>query len=155
MSFAIQIDVSDLKPMQKAIKRLAELDFSDLMGNLASEVESQTRERISETKRGPDGRLWKKWSKKYAGSKHGPPSHEPHPGERIRSGIHSILYLEGNLLDSIQSDTAGPMEFEVGSNMIYARRQQADRPFIGLGKRDREDLVDMAEVWLERAFHGV
>lgn len=122
-------------------ERFANLE--PLLEAVGAEVESQTRRRLAEEKRGPDGEPWPAWSAAYAAGRH---------------GGHSLLRSEGGLLDSIRHE-AGPEEAVIGSNLVYAAIHQfggADagqalpaRPYLGLAAEDEADLAALLESWAE------
>lgn len=122
-------------------ERFAHLE--PLLEAVGAEVESQTRRRLAEEKRGPDGEPWPPWSAAYAAGRH---------------GGHSLLRGEGGLLDSIRHE-AGPEEAVIGSNLVYAAIHQFGgaeagqalpaRPYLGLAAADEADLAALLESWAE------
>lgn len=124
--------------------------FSGAAGNRLLEavgaiVESQTRRRISDEKTTPQGKKWEKWSDEYAASKHGADKgHAPHPGELRESQGHSLLVLDGGLLDSIQFLATGT-EVEVGSNLVYANRQNAQRQYLGVSRSNEKEIIEIID----------
>lgn len=142
---AISVEFDDLGSIGEVVDALGlfvDFDRTDLLEALASEVESQTRRRISDEKTSPDGVAWPEWSEGYAGSRHGPTrSHRPHPGALRESGGHSLLVLSGDLLDSVTSEVSGD-EVVVGSNLVYAATHQYGRPEDGIPKREFVGLSD-------------
>lgn len=143
-------DGGSLRRMDQRIQKLAQLDMEALLQGIGAEAESQTRRRIQEEKRGPDGVEWDEWSEAYAKSKHGQRGHEPHPGELTSSGGHTLLQLDGGLLDSIQYEVFAS-EVRVGSNLVYAAPNQAQRPFLGLSPSNTDDIQQLVTDFLEEA----
>lgn len=141
-------DDGSLRRMDQRIQRLAQLDLEELLEGIGAEAETQTRRRIQEEKRGPDGVEWPDWSENYAKSKHGQRGHEPHPGELRSSGGHTLLQLDGGLLDSIQYEVFAS-EVRVGSNLVYAAPNQAQRPFLGLSPENEGDIEQLVKDFLE------
>lgn len=140
----INIDLRGLEIANHALDLVESIGNNvDLFELIGSEVESQTRRRIQEEKTGPDGKEWKPWSKKYAASQHGNTgTHAPHPDELRRSGGHSLLQLDGGLLDSIQYQ-ALPGRVLVGSNLVYAGPNQASRPFLGVSRENEDEIESL------------
>lgn len=130
-----------LKAINLAMLRLSSLRTGELLETVGSEVESQTRLRITETKQAPDGTEWADWSEGYAASKHGE-GHNPHPGSLRSASGHDILQLSGELRDSIQSQVEGD-EVVVGSNKVYSSVQQEEREFLGLSSQDGKDIEQL------------
>jgi phage gpG-like protein len=58
MSFAIEVDVSDLDAAMKKLRPIFDFAPGDLMSTLGAIGESQTRRRISEEKTSPSGEAW-------------------------------------------------------------------------------------------------
>lgn len=93
----------------RAIGRLNDAELSTLMYEVGALVEDQTKLRIDEEKRAPDGQPWGPWSEAYDNTRN--------------HAKHSLLVGEGNLRDSVQNYTTG-LEAVVGSNLIYAAVHQ-------------------------------
>lgn len=135
--------------MREFSRTLSKAGGRVLLEAVGAIVESQTRRRISDEKTAPDGKKWEEWSEGYAASKHGADAaHDPHPGALRESQGHSLLELDGGLLDSIQFLITGE-EVEVGSNLKYARRQNAQRPFLGLSKDNEREVVEIIDDFLD------
>jgi phage gpG-like protein len=155
MSVGISIDDGgSLSRIDSRLRALSSLNVRDILEGVGAEVESQTRRRIQEEKRSPDGVDWPEWSSKYAGSQHGASSHEPHEGSLREAGGHSMLQLRGDLLDSIQYQLEGD-DVLVGSNLAYAATQQfgrgniPPREFLGLSNENRDDIERMLTSYLD------
>lgn len=135
--------------MREFSRTLSKAGGRVLLEAVGAIVESQTRRRIADEKTAPDGKKWEEWSEAYAASKHGADdSHEPHPGALRESQGHSLLVLDGGLLDSIQFLVTGE-EVQVGSNLEYARRQNAQRPFLGLSRDNEREVVEIIDDFLD------
>lgn len=142
MSAAVNISLAGFDALDALIDKFAGLDTSDLLDSFGAEMESQTHERLQETKQSPDGDDWESWWDSYAQTRH---------------SNHSLLMGEGDLDDSIQYlvESGG---VEVGSNVAYAAthqfgdedRGQVARPYLGVSDDDEVDLVNVAEVWLAK-----
>ncbi|MGR3485486.1 MAG: phage virion morphogenesis protein [Paracoccaceae bacterium] len=108
---------------------------------VAELVAAQTKIRIDEEKRAPDGTAWPAWSAGYAAT---------------RRAHHSLLLGEGELQEAIIpyviGDTIG-----VGTNLIYAASHQFGsrdgrtpaREFLGLSDENRDEIEELAQDWFE------
>lgn len=149
MSIGITIDTGSLEALDARIRKLAHFELTTLLEGIGAELESQTRRRIEEEKTGPDGTPWKDWSESYASKKHGRRGHEPHQGELREADGHSLLRLNGDLLDSIAFEVdLWVHEVIWGSNLIYAAPNQATRPFLGISDSNRDDLQRIVDDFL-------
>ncbi len=137
----VELDQADLARFQRLLDRLMNAKPSDLLEQLAGAVETQTRERIADTKQAPHGTPWPAWKPAYAATRN--------PGQ-------SLLQGEGDLLDSITAEVHGDTA-EVGSNLVYAATQQFGdpdrgipaRPYLGVSRRDMTALEALTEHWAE------
>jgi phage gpG-like protein len=128
---AMEIDLREYGRLQRAIVGLSQARFHGLMDAIGTEVESQTRRRIDDEKRSHDGKDWKDWSREYA---------------KTRGPQHSLLVGEGHLRDSTTHNVvAGGLELEVGSNLVYAGVHQKTRPYLGLSRRDEDDVLGVVD----------
>lgn len=143
----LNFDLSALDGLEGRINRLAGFDRADLFDQIGAVLESSTRERIGETKRGPLGEVWPAWSPDYAATRR--------PG-------HSLLVGEQSLLDSIQA-VSNSEQARVGSNMIYAARQHFGdddgagipaRPYLGISDQDELDIKDLVTGFLGDSLDG-
>lgn len=134
-------NLAGLLPARRALDRLSQLRTERLLDLLGSELESQTRRRLTEEKTAPDGSEWDEWSESYA-------ARRPAKG--------GLLELEGNLVDSITYQV-GHDAVTVGSNLIYAARQQDGdegdsgipaRPYLGVSADNLEDLGELVVKFL-------
>lgn len=124
------------------LSRVANFEIAVLGDEAGALLESSSRERF-ESKTSPDGTPWADWSDDYAAT---------------RKSQHSLLVGEGDLLDSLQSFSAGG-DVIVGSNLIYAAIQNLggdevgkaipERPFLGVSTTDELDLKDLVKGHLE------
>ncbi len=150
MSTGIDVDTAQLERFQKRLLRLSSLQFSNLLASIGAVVESQTRNRIQNTKTAPDGSRWADWSPGYAGSKHGAGNHTAHPGQLSSSQGHTLLSLSGGLYDSIQWLVSGSDEVEVGSNVVYAGPQNKARQLLGLSSDNESEVMELIDGYLDR-----
>lgn len=148
MSGDLRVDLSRLAPLRRRLERLSHLRVQELLDVLGSEVESQTRRRLSEEKTSPAGEAWDEWSEDYA-------ARRPNKG--------GLLELSGDLLDSITYEVSSDA-VTVGSNLIYAGTHQDGRenagggmdiparPYLGISDQNGEDLVELTIAFLAREF---
>lgn len=135
---SLDIDLSQLTRVQRALLGVSSTRMDDLLGAVGTEVESQTRRRIDDEKRSPEGELWAPWSERYAKTRH--------------SG-HSLLQSEDHLLDSIQHLVMGA-DLQVGSNLVYANVHQEGfedipaRPYLGTSRDDEQDILGVVDDFL-------
>lgn len=144
----IEVDVQGLQRVQQALgkaQRALTSGLREVLEDVAAEVEDQTRRRLTEDKRGPDGQPWAAWSVAHAATRH---------------GGHSLLEGEGDLVDSIQSAVEGDTVV-VGSNLTYAAIHQMGgagagkpelpaRPYLGVSTADEDDIVQVVQAGLAR-----
>ena len=131
------------------IQALAGIDRNALLEGIASEVENQTRRRLTQEKESPDGTPWPAWSDDYALTRH---------------GGHSLLENEGPLVDSIESITNDD-SVETGSNLIYAAVQNdggdesmapgaaaiPSREYLGFSSDNLTDLQHVVDDFIDDA----
>lgn len=146
MSVGLQIRLQGISALEGVLSSLAAPDvpaFLDVMGAL---LESQTRARISEDKKSPDGRAWPEWSDAYAETRH---------------GGHSLLENDGHLIGSIHYIVEGDTVW-VGSELIYAATHQFGsrdetvpaRAFLGLSAANEADLLEEAILFFKDRTEG-
>lgn len=150
MSVALRFNIRELKRFERVMDRLSNLDRRQMAEDLGSELENQTRRRITDEKYAPDGTQWLGWTADYAKTRH--------------SG-HSLLEGEGDLVDSIQFLVAGDANsIEVGSNLVYAAVQNSGsaeddandipaRQYLGLSAENAADLEDLVIGYYEETLH--
>lgn len=157
MSIGLQFDLSSVARLQERIARLANPDRKDLLEQLASRVESQTRRRISEEEESPDGQPWQAWTASYAATRSGGASLLQGASKGKDKGIG------GGLIDSITYEIKGD-EALIGSNLEYAAIHQYGgtpgmkpgpagipaRPYLGYSPENLADLEEIADRWLDK-----
>lgn len=154
MSTAITFDMRALGEVSRrfSVQRLG--DKRTLMDAIGFAVENQTRDRIANDKRSPQGKPWAPWSPAYAGT---------------RNAGQSLLQSEGDLLDTLTYavDIDGEA-VEIGSNEPYAAIQQfggksgmppgpaaiPPRPYLGLSNENESDIADLVTHWLDARVLG-
>jgi phage virion morphogenesis protein len=140
----LQVDTRGIERLARRIGKLASAQRGELLDAIGFEVENQTRRRISDEKRAPDGTPWPDWSPRYAQTRH---------------GGHSLLQGEDDLLDSIQYLVRGD-QVEVGSNLVYAAIHQFGgaevgmpipaRPYLGVSPENEADILAVVEDYLDQ-----
>lgn len=131
----LRFDTTELdRKLNAVLDVLAKQPVPDLMRAIGAEVQQQTRDRIEDEKRAPDGTPWQPWSKAYAAT---------------RGAQHSLLIDTEDLLGSIKTIQRGNA-VQVGSALVYARKQDAARGFIGLSEDNEEDLLRVIGRFLEQ-----
>ncbi len=142
------VEARGLAGIEAILGRLVDPALDDLLDRLGAEGESQTRRRISSEKTAPDGAPWEAWTAAYAKTRH---------------GGNALLEGEGDLYDSIQSDTQGADAVAWGSNLAYAAIHQHGglpgmppgpagipaRPYLGISAENAADLLGIATEWVE------
>lgn len=111
----------DLTQAQAALARLSAGQIDQLTYEIGTLVEDQTKLRIADEKRAPDGTPWAPWSERYAESL----------TRRNRVNPRSLLVGHGDLRDSVQNYTTGET-VKVGSNLIYAAIHQFGGEAVGM-----------------------
>jgi phage virion morphogenesis protein len=138
----IHVDMSGLRHLERRLAALGGFDAGALLDMIGSEVESQTRRRLSEEKHAPDGAAWPAWSPEYAATRH---------------GAHSLLEGEGDLIGSLDHVVDGN-EVEIGSNLIYAATHQFGdeeergipaRPYLGLSPDNERQIERTIIEWFK------
>lgn len=141
MSVAITIQIEGLEALEARLDRLAAIEFSALLEEVGALATSVAQERITATKRAPDGGTWAPWSAGYA--------------KRRRSQA-TLLQDEGHLWQSIQHLVTGD-RVAVGSNLAYAGVHQKGsskssgrgggipaRPYLGVGPEEEQAIQLLA-----------
>ena len=144
MSFAISVEFegNGFQKVKEAFEKLADPPIDDLIETLAFTVENQTKARLQDEEKTPDGNPWPELSPKYAAWK---AKHFP--------GAQKMLERKGDLRDSIVS-LLNNGSAEIGSNLPYAARQHfgddggfPSREFLGISDDNMEELDSVADDW--------
>lgn len=144
LAFDMRVDLSGIDRLQERLRKLSNPELDELLESVAGEVESQSRRRIGEERRSPEGEAWEPWSERYA---------------KKRKGGHQLLQSEGHLLDSIQY-SVGVHSATVGSNLIYAAIHQHGgegvgrpwlpaRPYLGISQENQDDIVSVIDDFID------
>ena len=153
MSLTLNYNMQDVKRLGRRIQALAGIDRNALLEGIASEVEEQTRRRLTREKESPDGTPWPAWSLDYDATRH---------------GGHKLLENEGHLVGSIQS-IINDDSVEVGSNLIYAAIHNEggeegmapgpagipQREFLGFSSDNLTDLQHVVDDFIDDALKDV
>lgn len=150
VQLVIEVDGEDA--IHEFLDRLSSAQHDDLMQQVAGFVESGTRERIGTTKQDPDGNRWKPWSTSYAQRAKSKTAPKP----------RFLLFREGNLLDSIATDSTEGQAV-VGTNLVSAathqfgdegsdsrgrKRNIPARAFLGISSDDAKEIESYMEDWV-------
>lgn len=145
VEFTVDLDLSEA---QAALARLTANQIDQLAYEIGSLVEDQTKVRIMDEKRAPDGTPWAPWSEAYAASLK----------RRNRRNPRSLLVGVGDLRDSVQNYTTGET-VKVGSNLVYAAIHQFGgeavgknipaRPYLGLSNDNATAIEEFVADRLE------
>jgi phage gpG-like protein len=159
VSTALTITMPDVDAVELHFAPITSYDTrTKLLQAIGLLVEGQTKRRLHEGKRSPDGLPWPAWSEAYkllvekrqeaAEEKAGRKSGGPH---------HTMLEDTGALYGSITSAVdAQAATVEVGSNLVYAAthnygdpyRHIPQRQFLGLGEIGQIELDDLVTDFL-------
>lgn len=142
----VSIEVQGIDRLNRVLDRLGGVDTGQVLSVLGGLVEEQTKNRLIDDKKSPDGTRWPSWSPWYAETRH---------------GNQNLLQSEGHLIDSIQS-IMGFTRVEVGTNLIYAATHQFGdakrgiprREFLGVSTGDVFDLQDALDDWADSLIQG-
>jgi phage gpG-like protein len=124
------VDTTPVANAVRGLERFGEAVRHEGIKKLAALVKERTLARF-ESKRGPDGRRWRRWSDKYA---------------ETRTKRHSLLEATGLMKRtiSVRSTATG---IRVGSPRTYAAAVQAERQFLGIGPGDVKPLERTLGSW--------
>lgn len=145
--------------VEAALARLDPFQGEALLEGLARLLQEQTRRRLLEEKRAPDGNPWRPnrtstpilyrsgalaRSIDYAVS-----------GRQIRVGsglVYAGLHHQGG---TIVPKQARRLAFRLGGRLVFARRVVLPaRPFLGISAGNAEDLLDAVARFLQRLLGG-
>lgn len=123
--------------------------MGSLYASLGAELESQTRRRIEDERTDPDGNAWPDWSPRYALTRH--------PN-------HNLLQNKGRLVDSLNA-LAEDHQVQVGTILPYGAihqfggkavgRNLPARPYLGLSHENADDLLLVAEDWINLQLRAI
>lgn len=146
---SFQIDSSDITAALLKIAPIVDFDPLQLMSEIGSMGESQTRRRIAEEKTGPDGTPWL--------------PNTQGTSILMKSGQHLLGYMTFNASDdmaewgsswpyahvhqdgmTIIPKQAGALAFKLGDKMVVAQKVTIPaRPYLGLSEENRTDIEQL------------
>lgn len=97
-------------------------DLRPVLNAIGNELTESAKSRIADEKKTPEGEDWAELDPDYAARK-----------RQYSSG--GILEYSGNLLQSMTYNVSATKVL-VGSNEVYANRQQEDRAYLGISSND-------------------
>lgn len=141
-SVDLVINLRGLDPFKRTLGRMSPQRLERLLDSVGATLESQTRERLGDDKKDPEGKPWAPWSPDYA--------------ER-RPSNGGLLELSGGLIDSIAFETSASA-VTLGSNLVYALSHQMGdsdrgipaRPYLGVSDENLEDIGDVVMRFIAR-----
>lgn len=126
------IDLAEYRTLTRRLRKMGGRSRAlrtSLLEDLAGVLEAQTKRRISDEKRAPDGTPWRPWSAAY---------------RKTRRAHHSLNVDTGNLLDDVFGEVAGATQVRVATSRSYAGAVQSFRPFMGLSSENEQELAQVA-----------
>lgn len=148
-SAVVEIDVNEVKKLTDLLngKALSSADRRNLLQSLGPEMVEQSRSRILETQKSPDGKPWADFAD----------STLRYLEKQVRAGSVSLLNRSGDLHRSITSEVKNDWAVLVGACMEYAAVHQFGyseknipaRPYLGVSSDDVADLTELTKIWLE------
>lgn len=134
MDLPITIDTRRLIELELVLGKIGDpAALRTVLDRLGQAGEDAARERIEDTKTSPAGEKWDAWSQRYA---------------RTRGTQHSLLVGEQSLLESM-THTVDDDAVQWGSNLVYAKRQNAARPYLGIGDIESEAFDEIMADWFD------
>jgi phage virion morphogenesis protein len=139
---SLEVSIAGLPGLQERLRWLANPPTDKLLKKVGQKAAEQTRDRIRDQKKSPEGERWSPWSPRYA---------------KTRKAGQALLFSSGRLLKSIDSEVVAEGA-EVGSDLVYATAQQLGRedrhlparPFLGVSDRNETALSRIVEKFFER-----
>lgn len=138
----IRLDV-DVRPLQRLVDRLntgyrrTKTSQHGLALKVAQAMKELAERRVAVTKTAPDGTPWRGWAPSYAAT---------------RSSKHSLLVDTRELLKGfVASATPSGRLARLENTAEHAVYVQKERPFMGVGPKERDAAEDQALMWLDRA----
>lgn len=149
MSVSITVDVTGLEAVLKTLRPIFDFEPTELMSDIASLGESQTRRRISEEKTAPDGTPWE-------------PNNQGTP-ILVETGQHLLYSLAWTASASeaewgaawehahvhqngavIVPKNAKALVFQLGGKTVTAKSVTIPaRPFVGLSAENEQEILDL------------
>lgn len=121
--------------LRERMRRWWEMSKGPLLKDVAELTKKQAQERVSSTKRSPDGVPWK---------------------PRSSGGSHPLMVRTGTMLRSIRSRRQSATEYLMGAGAPYAKFHHGtgarSRPFIGVGDSDEREIESLIDRFVELRF---
>lgn len=145
-ALAVEVNDAELRALNTRVNRMLSRvqNPADAMDHIAGMLESQTKGRIEDEKKAPDGTPWAEWSPDYAAT-------------RIL-GVHSKLIAKKKpgLFDDIAHESDA-FKAEVFASLEYALTHQLGddsrgipaRPYMGLSRENTADIEQTMAEWIE------
>lgn len=131
----VEVDVLGTDVILAAVNGLGELKADVLERRVAVLNQEQVETRIFTGKRDLNNLPWAPWSRAYAAT---------------RSAEHSLLIDTGALSESMNIAKVGNATL-MGTDISYARKNDIERPFMGLSSNDKEGVKDEITAWVEES----
>lgn len=115
----------------------------DMLTEIGEVIVEDIKNRIIHTKKDPNDKPWKKWSKATAKAR-----------ARKGNAALGLLFDSGNLARSITSRVTSKNKLKVGTNVHYAQYldegtdNMPARPFIGISKRAQKGINEAVKKYL-------
>ena len=145
----VTVDIGEMQKLAGILNHsaLSASDRQSLMKGLGTEIVEQSRSRILETQRDPEGNQWQDYADStLRGLK-----------AKGLANVVSLLHRSGTLQSSIEVQRKSSWDVLVGSVMEYAavhqwgykKRNIPARPYLGLSTDDIADLTNLAALFLK------
>ena len=145
----VTVDIGEMQKLAGILNHsaLSASDRQSLMKGLGTEIVEQSRSRILETQRDPEGNQWQDYADStLRGLK-----------AKGLANVVSLLHRSGMLQSSIEVQRKSSWDVLVGSVMEYAavhqwgykKRNIPARPYLGLSTDDIADLTNLAALFLK------
>lgn len=137
----LDADISELQHLLTNVEHMhGEVERpARLLLSIGDEVADQTRFRIREEKRDPQGKAWKPWSDSYAATR------KPH---------HSLLIDTRAMLGNIKQRPEGADTVRVWADTEYSGAVNRVRQFVGVSDDNARSLESLLVAFVSRALGG-
>lgn len=132
-----KIDPAQFRQMGRVISRFRRKVEGDLLRRIGDRIAKQTRDRIRAGGPSPDGHQW--WP-------------------RVDGSRNHLLIESRRLLNSIRAARESKGLINIGTDVIYGKYHQTgtsrmpDRPFLGVSQKNKEDLEQFCQAWVDKNF---
>ena len=155
MSVALEIRETGLEAALSLVQGLENAPKQELADGIGRLVQEQTRQRIEEEKRSPQGAAWKPNITRTgilyrSGALSRSIDYIPTP-ESVTIGSALVYARIHQLGGTIRPKTAKALAFMIGNKMHLVQSVTIPaRPYLGLSPANQTDIVEAAEDWLKR-----